>query len=88
MMNTFLKSLTVPSLTSWSKSMKKVYKIEVDCAVCAGKVEEAIKKVVGVNSCSVNFMTQKMVIDMDDESILKDVEKAAKKAESDFVIYK
>lgn len=68
--------------------MKKVYKIEVDCAVCAGKVEEAVKKVSGVNSCTVNFMTQKMVIDMDNESVINDVEKAAKKVERDFVLYK
>lgn len=68
--------------------MKKVYKIEVDCAVCAGKVEEAVKKVNGVNSCTVNFMTQKMVIDMDNESVINEVEKAAKKVERDFVLYK
>lgn len=71
--------------------MKKVYKIEIDCANCAAKVEEAIKKVDGVNSVSVNFMTQKMIIDINDNvfiETMKKVEKAGKKAESDFEILK
>ena len=41
--------------------MKKIYKIEVDCAVCAQKIEAAIKKIEGVNSVQVNFITQKMI---------------------------
>lgn len=71
--------------------MKKVYKIEIDCANCAAKVEEAIKKVDGVNSVSVNFMTQKMIIDINDDvfiETMRKVEKAGKKAESDFEILK
>ena len=70
--------------------MKKVYKIEIDCAACAAKVEEAIKKVDGVNEISVNFMTQKMVIDIDGDIdlVMKKVEKVGKKIESDFEIYK
>lgn len=71
--------------------MKKVYKIEIDCANCAAKVEEAIKKVDGVNSVSINFMTQKMIIDINDNvfiDTMKKVEKAGKKAESDFEILK
>ena len=47
--------------------MKKVIKIEVDCAVCAQKCEEAIKKIEGVESCSINFMTQKMIIQAKDD---------------------
>ncbi len=67
--------------------MKKVFKIEVDCAVCAQKCEDAIKKVAGVNNCQVNFMTQKMTIEADDvDSIMKSVLKAAKKVEPDFEI--
>lgn len=70
--------------------MKKVYKIEIDCAACAAKVEEAIKNVEGVNEVSVNFMTQKMVIDIDGdfEETMKKVEKVGKKIESDFEIYR
>ena len=67
--------------------MKKVLNIEVDCAVCAQKCEDAIKKVNGVNGCSINFMTQKMSLDMNDEKVLNDALKAAKKIEPDFEIF-
>lgn len=69
--------------------MKKVFKIEVDCAVCANKCEEAIKKVDGVINCQINFMTQKMTFEAEDDkfdAILKKAVKAAKKVESDFEI--
>ncbi len=69
--------------------MKKNFKIEVDCAVCAGKIEEGIKKVDGVTACSVNFMTQKMTLEADDsvfDSVLKKACKVAKKIEPDFEI--
>ena len=47
--------------------MKKTYKmIDLDCANCAAKMEEAIKKIDGVTSASVSFMTQKMTIEGDD----------------------
>ena len=46
--------------------MKKVFKIEVDCAVCANKIQDAISKIEGVNSVSVNYMTQKMILDIKD----------------------
>ena len=46
--------------------MKKRYKFEVDCANCAAKVEEAVKKIDGVNDATVNFMAQKLVLDADD----------------------
>ena len=69
--------------------MKKVFKIEVDCAVCAQKCEDAIKKIEGVTSCQINFITQKMTLEADDASfdkVLKQAEKAAKKIEPDFEI--
>lgn len=47
--------------------MKKKFKLQdLDCANCAAKMEEAIKKIDGVNDASVNFMMQKMTIDADD----------------------
>ncbi len=46
--------------------MKKRYKFEIDCANCAAKVEEAIKKIDGVNGATVSFMTQKLTLDADD----------------------
>ncbi|MDE6013887.1 MAG: cation transporter [Anaeroplasmataceae bacterium] len=69
--------------------MKKIFKIEVDCAVCANKIEEGVKKVEGVTSCNVNFMTQKMTLEASDEEfdkVLKKVIKVAKKIEPDFEI--
>lgn len=70
--------------------MQKKFKIEVDCANCAAKMEEAVKKVDGVNNASVSFMAQKMVIDADDsrfDAIMKEVVKACKKVEPDCEIY-
>ena len=69
--------------------MKKVLKIEVDCAVCANKIQEAVRKVEGVNSVTVNFMTQKMIIDIDDnqfDEVFKKAIKVAKKVEPDFEV--
>ena len=66
--------------------MKKRYKFEVDCANCAAKVEEAVKKIDGVNDATVNFMAQKMVLDADDarfDEILQEVIAVAKKGEPD-----
>ena len=71
--------------------MKKVVKIEVDCAVCASKIETAVKKINGVNSVTVNFMTQKMIIDINDDvfdEAMKEVIKTAKKVEPDFCVIK
>lgn len=67
--------------------MKKTFKlIDLDCANCAAKMEDAIKKIDGVKSASVNFMTQKMTLEADDDrfdSILKDAVKVCKKVEPD-----
>ena len=71
--------------------MKKTYKIEVDCANCADKMECAAAKIAGVESVTVNFMTQKMIVvfqeGADPDSIMKDVVKACKKVEDDCEIY-
>lgn len=67
--------------------MIKTYNIEVDCAVCAQKCEDAIKKIDEVKDCNINFMTQKMTIEAEDiDKIYKKVLKAAKKVEPDFEI--
>ena len=66
--------------------MKKTYKCEVDCANCAAKMEEAVKKIEGVVSARVNFMTQKFSLeaeeDIFDEVLSKAVD-ACKKVEPD-----
>ena len=70
--------------------MKKRYKFEVDCANCAAKVEEAVKKINGVNDATVNFMAQKLVLDADDarfDEILQEVIAVAKKVEPDCELY-
>lgn len=66
--------------------MKKHYKLEIDCANCAAKVEDAIKKIDGVNNATVSFMTQKLTLDADDacfDEILQKVVATAKKIEPD-----
>ena len=66
--------------------MKKKFKIEVDCANCAAKIEDAIKKISGVNDVAINFMTQKITFDADDErfnEILKEAQKVCTKIDSD-----
>ena len=69
--------------------MKKTYKIEVDCANCANLMEDAARKTSGVNSAVVNFMTQKMTIDADEnrfDEIMKEVVAVCRKVEPDCVI--
>ena len=71
--------------------MKKKYKIEVDCAACALKMEEAVKKLDGIKDASVGFMTQKMSIEFDDgadiDSVMQEVVKSCKKVEPDCEIF-
>ncbi len=67
--------------------MKKTYKIEVDCANCANLMEDAARKTAGVASATVNFMTQKMIVEFadgtDPKNVMQDVLKACKKVEPD-----
>ena len=71
--------------------MKKSYKIEVDCANCANKMEEAAKNTAGVKDASVNFMMLKMKVEFeegqDPDSAMKEVLKNCKKVEDDCEIY-
>jgi cation transport ATPase len=71
--------------------MKKTYKIEVDCANCANLMEDAARKTAGVKIATVNFMTQKMIVEFEDnqeaEAVMKDVIKACKKVEPDCEIF-
>ena len=73
--------------------MKKSYKIEVDCANCANKMEEAAKNTAGVKDATVNFMMLKMNVEFeegqDPKSVMKEVLKNCKKVEDDCeIIYK
>lgn len=70
--------------------MNKSFKIEVDCANCANLVENAVKKVNGVEDVTISFMTQRMKIRFeegaDTEAVMVEVLKTAKKVEPDFEI--
>lgn len=71
-------------------NMKKRYKFVIDCANCAAKVEEAAKKIDGVNSININFMAQKLVLDADDsrfDDVLNEVIATAKKVEPDCELF-
>ena len=71
--------------------MKKSYKIEVDCANCANKMEEAAQKTPGVRDAVVNFMTLKMNVEFEEghepKLVMKQVLKNCKKVEDDCEIY-
>lgn len=67
--------------------MKKVFELEeLDCAHCAAKMEDAIRKIDGVISANISFMTQKLTLEAADEDfdkVLKAAQKAIKKIEPD-----
>ena len=70
--------------------MKKKFKLQdLDCANCAAKMENAIKNIEGVKSASISFMTQKLVIEADDDcfdAVLDEAQRACSKIEPDCVI--
>ena len=71
--------------------MKKTYKIDVDCAVCADKMEAAARKTEGVKDATVNFMALKMKVDFEDgadaSAVMEKVRENCRKVESDCEIY-
>ena len=71
--------------------MKKTYKIDVDCANCANKMEQAAKNTDGVKDATVNFMMLKMIVEFeegaDPKQVMKDVQKNCKVVEDDCEIF-
>ena len=71
--------------------MKKTYKIDVDCANCANKMEEAARKTAGVKNAAVNFMTLKMNVEFEDgqnyKTVMEEVRRNCKKVENDCEIF-
>lgn len=71
--------------------MKKTYKIDVDCANCANKMEDAAKNIAGVKDATVNFMALKMIVEFEEgadaKAVMKDVLKNCKKVEDDCEIF-
>ena len=78
-------------LSKEESKMKKTYKIEVDCANCANLMEEVANKIEGVEKARVNFMTQKMIVELkegfDNKEVMEEVLKACKRVEPDCEIY-
>lgn len=71
--------------------MKKTYKIDVDCANCANKMEVAANATDGVKSATVNFMMLKMIVEFeegaDEKKVMKQVLKNCRKVEDDCEIF-
>ena len=71
--------------------MKKTYIIDVDCANCANKMEQAAKNTDGVKDATVNFMMLKMIVEFeegaDPKKVMKDVQKNCKVVEDDCEIF-
>ena len=71
--------------------MKKTYKIEVDCANCANKMEEVANRTPGVKNATVNFMMLKMIVEFEEgqnpASVMKEVLKNCRKVEDDCEIF-
>ncbi len=70
--------------------MKKVFELEdLDCANCAAKMADGIRKIEGVISADVNFLTQKLTLEADEKdfsNIMKKAVKVCKRIEPDCVI--
>ena len=70
--------------------MQKKYSIEVDCANCAAAVERKLGEMDGIESCSISYMAQKMIVNYaegaDEKAMLKEMLKVARKVEPDFEI--
>ena len=70
--------------------MQKKYSIEVDCANCAAAVERKLNEMEGVESCSISYMAQKMIVNfaegVDEKAMLREMLKVARKIEPDFEI--
>ena len=71
--------------------MKKTYRIDVDCANCANKMEEAARKTAGVAAATVNFMALKMIVEFeegqDPRAVMEQVRKNCKRVEDDCEIF-
>lgn len=71
--------------------MKKSYKIDVDCANCANKMEQAAKATAGVKEATVNFMMLKMIVEFEEgqepKAVMEEVRRNCKKVEDDCEIF-
>ena len=72
--------------------MRKTFKLtDLDCANCAAKMENAIKKIDGVSDAAVSFMTQKLTVEAEDsrfEAVMDEIVRVCKKVEPDCVLHR
>jgi copper chaperone CopZ len=73
------------------EKMKKTYKVDVDCAACAEKMQEAIKNTEGIKDAALSFMTLKVKVEFEDgvdpDAVMQEARKNCKKVEDDMEIY-
>ena len=71
--------------------MKKTYKVDVDCAACAEKMQETIKSTAGIKDASLSFMTLKLKVEFEDgvdpDEVMKQARANCKKVEDDMEIF-
>ena len=71
--------------------MKKTYKVDVDCAACAEKMQEAIKNTNGVKDATLSFMTLKCKVEFEDgvdpDSVIREARTNCKKIEDEYEIF-
>ena len=71
--------------------MKKIYKVDVDCANCAAKMEEAVKNTAGVKDAALSFMTLKLKVEFEEgtdvDAVMQEAYKNCKKVEDDCEIF-
>ena len=91
MNNRSYERMTIKQTRRGKQIMKKTYKIEVDCANCANKMEEAARMTAGVKEASVNFMALKMAVEFeegaDPKAVMQEVLKNCRKVEDDCEIF-
>ena len=71
--------------------MKKTYKIDVDCANCAAKMERLISKIEGVKTVNISFLTGKIILEAEDsrfDDILMEADKLCRKVERNAIIHR
>lgn len=67
--------------------MKKSYRIEVDCANCAAKMEAALQRMAGVQRATVSYLTQKLTVEAEDPAaLLPEIVKTCKRVDADFAL--
>ena len=90
-MRKFIKLYKNIAFINGENVMKKTYKVEVDCAACAEKMQEAIRNTEGVKDANLSFMTLKVKVEFEDgvdpDQVIRIARDNCKKVEDDFELY-